>query len=220
MSAADWWDAGYIDRYSTSHRVLAVDPLGNGLSDKPHDPDAYRWPEVAADIIATLDASGIERAVIWGYSRGAGLAAVAAAEFPARVSALILGGCGDLTVDEPAGQAPGSIDEALLRGDFGVLWDEFAFSDEDRRYDTEVNDPVALGAIAVARGRSGISWHLDRVTAPALVVIGGNDDPDDAKLTAEALGADLRVLPGLDHLEAFSRTDLVFPVVDEFLETA
>ncbi len=48
MSAADWRDAGYVDRLASTHRVLSVDPLGNGQSDKPHDPDAYAWPTVAA----------------------------------------------------------------------------------------------------------------------------------------------------------------------------
>jgi pimeloyl-ACP methyl ester carboxylesterase len=59
MSAADWRDAGYTDLLATSRRVLAVDPLGNGLSDRPHDTDAYGWPAVAADVIAswTLRAS-------------------------------------------------------------------------------------------------------------------------------------------------------------------
>ena len=33
MSAADWREAGYVDRLTPNHRVLSVDPLGNGLSD-------------------------------------------------------------------------------------------------------------------------------------------------------------------------------------------
>ena len=97
MSAADWRDAGYIDRLATSHRVLAVDPLGNGLSDKPHELEAYGWPDVAADLVAAMDAAGVDRAVAWGYSYGAALAAAVAAEFPDRIAALILCAGGDLT---------------------------------------------------------------------------------------------------------------------------
>jgi pimeloyl-ACP methyl ester carboxylesterase len=82
-----------------------------------------------------------------------------------------------------------------------------------------VNDPVALGAMAIAQARYGIAYHLSRVTAPTLVIAGGDDYPDEGRRTAEVLGVDLRVLPGLDHLQGFSRTDLVFPLVDEFLET-
>src|SRR5439155_14499316 len=77
--------------------TLAVDHLGNGLSDKPHDPDAYAWPAVAADVVAGIDAAGVERAAVWGYSRGAALAGAIAAGFPDRVAALILSGGGDLS---------------------------------------------------------------------------------------------------------------------------
>ena len=219
MSAADWWDAGYIDHYASAHRVLAVDPLGNGLSEKPHDPAAYRWPEVAADIIAVLDEAEVDRAVVWGYSRGSRLAAVVAAEFPERASGVILGAGGDVSVDEEAGQAPWPSAEAMLKGDFGPLWDEFEFSDDDRTYDTEVNDPIALGAMYVAQARYGIAYDLGRVTAPALVIAGGDDYPDESRSTADALGVELSVMPGLDHLHGFSRTDLVFPLVDAFLQT-
>jgi len=74
MSAADWRDAGYVDQLAVSHRVLSVDPLGNGVSDKPHDPGAYAYPAVAADVVAVMDAAGVDRATVWGYSRGAALA--------------------------------------------------------------------------------------------------------------------------------------------------
>src|SRR5690242_14242648 len=36
------------------HRVLTFDPRGNGASDRPHDPDAYREEEFAADALAAL----------------------------------------------------------------------------------------------------------------------------------------------------------------------
>jgi pimeloyl-ACP methyl ester carboxylesterase len=220
MSAADWRDAGYVDLLATSRRVLSVDPLGNGLSDKPHDPDAYAWPAVAADVLGVMDAAGVDRAVVWGYSRGMGLAVALAADFPDRVAALILAGGGDLTREVPKGTAPSPYAEAMSRGDFGLLWDGggFTFSEDDRRYDEEFNDPRALGAMAAGRGRSGVSIDLGRVTAPILAYVGGNDEPDEDRATAEALGAELHVLPGLDHLEEFSRLDLVVPLVLRFLE--
>ena len=217
MSAADWRDAGYVDRLATSHRVLAVDPLGNGLSDKPHELDAYGWPAVAADIVAVLDAAGVDRATVWGYSRGAALAGAVAAEFPDRVAALILTGGGDLTPAVREVTPPDAMTEAMFRGDFEPLWDTYHFSPEDRAYDQEVNDPIALGAMAIEDERT-CAVGIGRVTAPALVYVGGNDRPDEERRTSEALGVELRVLPGLDHLQAFSRLDLVMPLVLGFLE--
>jgi pimeloyl-ACP methyl ester carboxylesterase len=218
MSAADWRDAGYVDILATDHRVLNVDPLGNGLSDKPHDPDAYRWPEVAADVIAVMDDAEVDRAVVWGYSRGSSLAASVAAEHPDRVSGLILAGGGDLTTDLPIDAPVDPVELAMWHGDFGPLWEEYDFSAEDRRYDAEVNDPEALGAMEVGLARSGRAIGLDRIAAPTLVLCGGNDDPDQPRKTADALGADLHVLPDLNHVESFSRLDLVMPRVNRFLE--
>jgi pimeloyl-ACP methyl ester carboxylesterase len=219
MSAADWRDAGYVAEFASSYRVLAIDPLGNGLSDKPHDPDAYRWPALAADVIGVMDAAGLERAVVWGYSRGSALAAAVAAEFPDRVAALILLAGGDLTEDVPAGGPVDPLDEAMFGGDFGPLWDMFSFSAVDRRYDAEVNDPRALGAMGIAEARFGRVIDLGRITAPALVYVGGDDSPSGDKKTADALGVDVIVLPDLDHLTVFTRTDLVFPMVRGFLES-
>jgi pimeloyl-ACP methyl ester carboxylesterase len=217
MSAADWRDAGYVDRLATSHRVLAVDPLGNGLSDKPHDLMAYAWPAVAADVVAVMDEVGIDRATVWGYSRGAVLAGAVAAEFPDRVAGLILTGGGDLTPAVPVNTPPDAITVAMFRGDFGPLWDEFSFSQEDRQYDEEVNDPIALGAMNIEAGRS-LAIDIGRVTAPALVYVGGKDYPEEERKTSDALGVELHVLPDLDHLEAFSRLDLVMALVIGFLE--
>jgi len=217
MSAADWRDAGYVDRLARDHRVLSVDPLGNGLSDKPHDPDAYRWPEVANDMLSVIDAAGVDHAVLWGYSRGGRLAAAFAAEHPDRAAALVVHDAGleDVAADSsiPAYVA------ALMAGDFAPMWAEFGFSEDDRRYDEDVNDPRALGALWAALRRFGSTIDIRRIVAPALVIKAGDDVLDLARAPAELPGAQLEVLPGLDHLEVFSRTDLVIPIVAGFLET-
>jgi pimeloyl-ACP methyl ester carboxylesterase len=66
--------------------------------------------------------------------------------------------------------------------------------------------------------RSGVTIDLGRVTAPSLVYVGGSDEPEEERKTADALGVELHVLPGLDHLQGFSRVDLVMPLVLGFLE--
>lgn len=224
MSAADWRDCGYVDRLASSRRVLTVDPLGHGLSDTPHDPEAYRYPAVAADVVAAMDAAGVDRAAVWGYSRGAGLAGIIAAEFPDRVAALVLGGA-DLTDVRPPGTPPPSWAEALAGGDWGPLWDLFAMPEEDRQYCAEVNDPRAFGAAVMGARESGLVIDVTRIVAPALVYCGGNDEPDAVKQTAAALGVELHVLPGLDHSDAFapvggrdSTVETVIPWVVAHLE--
>jgi pimeloyl-ACP methyl ester carboxylesterase len=217
MSAGDWRDAGYVDLLARTHRVISMDPLGLGLSDKPHDPEAYRYPDVADDVIAVMDSAGIGRAVLWGYSRGGALAGVVAAGHPDRVAAVILHSGAPEEVLK--GSAPSEYAEAMMRGDFALLWNggRFTFTDDDRRYDVEFNDPVAIGAMAIGPRRSGLSTDLGRIVAPTLV-IEGSEDEAEAKPVAAALGVELHVLPECDHLDAFSRLDLVMPIVNGFLE--
>ncbi len=52
-------------------RVLAMDGLGNGRSDRPHDPRRYRAVEFARDCLAVMDATGTESAVTVSLSAGA-----------------------------------------------------------------------------------------------------------------------------------------------------
>ncbi len=52
-------------------RVLAMDGLGNGRSDRPHDPRRYRAVEFARDCLTVMDATGTESAVTVSLSAGA-----------------------------------------------------------------------------------------------------------------------------------------------------
>ena len=52
-------------------RVVTFDGRGNGRSDRPPEPDAYREEEFAADALAVMDATATERAVLVSLSRGA-----------------------------------------------------------------------------------------------------------------------------------------------------
>ena len=120
-SGGDWWELGYVGRLlELGRRVLVVDPLGHGQSDAPGDPSAYRYPDVAFDIAAVMTAVGIERAAIWGYSRGATLGASLAIEAPELVERLVLGGAGGLEQAPPPDLEP--FHRGMLAGDWGAFW--------------------------------------------------------------------------------------------------
>jgi pimeloyl-ACP methyl ester carboxylesterase len=72
----------YLARYS---RVLTFDGRGNGGSDRPTEPEAYREEEFAADALAVMDATETERAVLVSLSRGAERTLLLAASHPERV---------------------------------------------------------------------------------------------------------------------------------------
>lgn len=73
-------------------RVLAVDQRGHGESDRPAS--GYAMRDLAADVLALMDARGIRRATIVGHSMGSIVAQQAALAAPERVSALVLIGSG------------------------------------------------------------------------------------------------------------------------------
>jgi pimeloyl-ACP methyl ester carboxylesterase len=70
-------------------RVIAPDLRGFGRSDRPEDVEAYRLRHSVADVLAVLDALGVESAHVVGHDWGAGLAWVLAALVPGRVERLV-----------------------------------------------------------------------------------------------------------------------------------
>jgi len=72
------------------HRVIAMDILGHGDSDKPASASCYRMERVGADIIALLDRLTAEKLHLLGYSMGGRLALYLALRFAPRFHSLIL----------------------------------------------------------------------------------------------------------------------------------
>ena len=70
-------------------RVVAIDGRGHGHSSRPADDDsAYTLEEQAADVVAVLDALGVESAVGFGHSYGGAVLLEVVLSHPGRVRAL------------------------------------------------------------------------------------------------------------------------------------
>jgi pimeloyl-ACP methyl ester carboxylesterase len=78
-----------IDALSKSNRVIALDLIGHGLTDKPSELD-YSMTDFAKHVLAFMDAMKISSASLIGNSLGARLAIECAAIAPTRIDALIL----------------------------------------------------------------------------------------------------------------------------------
>jgi pimeloyl-ACP methyl ester carboxylesterase len=72
------------------YRVILLDLLGHGRSDKTSDPKDHRADFYADQVIALLDHLGIERAVIGGVSLGCIVSLHVAVKAPQRVAGLFL----------------------------------------------------------------------------------------------------------------------------------
>lgn len=75
---------------AAGHRVILLDLLGHGRSDKPTRASRYRMDAYGREVVALLDHLGVERAVIGGVSLGAGVGLQTAVQAPERTQALVL----------------------------------------------------------------------------------------------------------------------------------
>src|SRR5690606_41306566 len=70
------------------YRVVLLDLLGHGESDRPHRAAEYRMDTYVDQVVALLDHLGLDRAVVGGGSPGASASLLLAARPPERVTAL------------------------------------------------------------------------------------------------------------------------------------
>jgi len=70
-------------------RVITVEGRGNGRADRPASPAAYRDREYVDDVIAVLDATGTDQAVLVGLSLGGRHALQLAAWYPERAAGVV-----------------------------------------------------------------------------------------------------------------------------------
>ncbi len=192
---------------SPAFRVVAPDLRGRGQTDKPAT--GYRMADHAADVLALLDALGLERAVLGGHSFGAYLAIYLAAHHPARVVKLIVIDAA-LTLNPRVGEMlKPSLDrltqvspsaEAYLSArrsapDIGGRWDaslEGYFRAElVKNPDGTVQSATSAPAIAQALQAVGAEpWRelVGRVRQPALLLngLGSYGPPGSPPLVDEA----------------------------------
>lgn len=85
--AIDWWDA-MMPRLEGAHRVIAVDLLGHGGSEKPAS--GYSIPHQADLIAAALGRLGVRDAEVVGHSLGGGVAVALAEQSPRLVHSIVI----------------------------------------------------------------------------------------------------------------------------------
>jgi pimeloyl-ACP methyl ester carboxylesterase len=84
--------ASFLERLASFSRLIVFDKRGTGLSDRIPDKDLPALEQRMDDVRAVMDAVASERAVVVGYSEGGPMAALFAATYPDRTTALILYG--------------------------------------------------------------------------------------------------------------------------------
>jgi pimeloyl-ACP methyl ester carboxylesterase len=185
-----WAEPGWIDLLRDAGReVIAVDLLGHGDAEKPHDPEAYERVE---DLVLEALPAGPVDAV--GYSAGARIVLSLASRHPERFGRIVVGGIGARLFDDRT-ESP-ILDALEGRGDPDDLVGQHFVS----LANSDGNDPRALAAFIRRTPPPLGPEELARVTAPVLVVIGDKDFAGPGEPLAEALpDATLLTLKGVDH---------------------
>ena len=204
MSARHWVDPGYVAALAGQWRVITVDPLGHGGSDLPHDVDAYTAAGVTADLVAVLDAEGVQQATVWGYSRGGWLACNLAGRHPERVDRIVVGGFAMHAHRGEVDRMLVPMADLLRRGDWAGVWRKFGISDTAFQQTMEEgNDPMAVAAAIDGSMRPTRFVDPASITCPAFYYVGSADwIVPHVQADVRALGATLDVITGQAHLGA------------------
>jgi pimeloyl-ACP methyl ester carboxylesterase len=79
-----------VDLADRGNRVITLDLLGHGASDRPRDMWRYSMPIFGREVVALLDHLALDEAVIGGTSLGANTALEVASLAPARVRGMVI----------------------------------------------------------------------------------------------------------------------------------
>lgn len=204
-AARHWQDFGYTASLRRNWHLLNVDPLGHGASDTPHEADAYDPAGVTSDLVAVLDAEGIDRATVWGYSRGGWLACSLASRHPNRVARLVVGAYAMNAHEEEVGRLLEPLAAFLRQGNWSGLWRALGVTDPRfQRMMENSNDPLAVAAAIDGSLRPTRYIDPASVRCPATYYVGSKDwIVPHVRADVDALGATLDVIDGLDHIGSF-----------------
>lgn len=193
----------HIPALARHFRVIALDTRGHGKSPRGSAP--FTIGQFARDLGDFMDAQGIERASLLGFSDGGNIALTFALEHPKRVDRLILNGA---NLDPSGVKRSVQIPIVLGYGLTAVL----------ARFSPEAARRAELLRLMVREPHIRPS-ELGRITAPTLVIAGTHDmiREKHTRLIARSLpNALLEIIPG-DHFVARTHPEDFRRAVEAFL---
>ncbi|HYM14190.1 MAG TPA: 2-succinyl-6-hydroxy-2,4-cyclohexadiene-1-carboxylate synthase [Dehalococcoidia bacterium] len=221
-------------------RTIAPDLIGHGASDAPGDESRYAMACCVSDVVAILDALGVERAAVLGYSMGGRVALQFALAAPERVAALVLESAspGIDDRDERGGRvaADRALADSIERGGVAAFvdaWEDLPLWSTQARLPGRVRASLrvqrlrnsALGLANSLRGMGAgaqepVLGRLGELAMPVLLIAGGEDKKyrDLAAAMQERIaGARAHIVEGAGHAVHLERPPAFARLVKEFL---
>jgi pimeloyl-ACP methyl ester carboxylesterase len=216
-----------IPRLAQTHKVYALELQGHGRTTDIDRPITYQ--NLADDVAAFMDAVGLQRADVFGYSMGAVTGLQLAIRHPAKVNKLIAASGGyDVEGWQPEFKAfiPQMTVEMFLA---------MPFAQEYRKLAANPEGFPALVRKLIALEKEPMAWSEDvrKLKAPVLIITG---DADVATLEHSVamfrlLGGGvmgdmgkplpasrLAVLPATSHTAVITQVDLLHALIEPFLK--
>lgn len=229
------WDepslARFLERIGSFARVVRFDKRGTGLSDRPGQlatPD-----ERMEDIHVVLDAAGMPRAALWGWSEGGPLATLFAATYPERVSHLVLYGTraalgrdteGTMLVsDETFAEHVRRVEDSWAREPniFRSPTADDAYRAWLMRFQPAAASPAAAVALLRANREIDVRGILPAVHTPTLLLARRGDPIAPPQwiewMAARMPNVTVKILEGQDHAMWLGDAESVLGEVEEFV---
>lgn len=218
------------------YRMLSYDLLGHGETAQPEG--EVSLSALGAQLIALMDELGIAKAALVGFSLGGMINRRVAMDHPDRVSALAIlnspherGDAQQRLVEQRARDTaeggPGATVDATLERWFTADYrrNNNALVDEIRAI-VLANDPVnyARHRQVLAEGVKELIRPDPPIAHPALVLTCENDTGSTPAMSEaigqEIAGAEVQIVPGLQHLGLIERPGLFADKIEDFLGRA
>lgn len=224
-----------------THRVIGIDMLGCGYTDKPNQP--YLIPDYAAHALSVLDTLNVAKAAVIGVSLGSWVGARMAADHPDRISELVMVAPAGIIVD-PEEEKEFGADVRKRRRNAAATPTWATVTEAMGRLMLDPNDLIddlvgvrlriyqqpemaeAMGnLLAFTTGGQELSHAEWAALDLPVLVIAAVDAPnmflDNARLLGQVLpNATVVDLTGCDHWAQFERADAFNPLVTDFLSIA
>jgi pimeloyl-ACP methyl ester carboxylesterase len=215
-----------VPALADSHEVIAVEFQGHGHTadiDRPFSYEAF-----ADDVAALLDHVGLDRADVYGYSLGGGVALQLGLRHPRRVRKLVVAS---------ASSSSGGLYPEVLSGIANITPEMFDGTPWRDAYERTAPDPAAFPVLVEKLKQldmTSFDWPISELAAPALILIGDSDGTElehavdmfrrlgggvFGDLAPELPASQLGILPGTTHVGMLERAAWISEMVTAFLAT-
>lgn len=153
-----------------AHRLIVPDQRGRGASERDPIAANYRVDVYAADMLALMDALGIDQVAVIGTSMGGLIGMVMAAIAPDRIAALVVNDVGPVIETQGLDRIRGYVGPSAAAADWIAMAQRVAASNRDAFPDFGDADWQAFARRIAREGEGGIVADYDPAIAEGLRV--------------------------------------------------